>query len=142
MTEFTPVAGILGGLLIGAAAVILMAGAGRVMGASGIFAGLLTLKPVGETAWRAVFIAGMLAGAGLAALTGWFDPASLLFANPWTLVVAGLLVGFGTRMGSGCTSGHGICGLSRLSPRSLVATLTFMIVAIVTTYVVRHVVGS
>jgi hypothetical protein len=139
-TEFTPWAGLVGGALIGLAAVVLMAGLGRIAGISGIFGGLLTLDWGSETAWRAVFVAGLVMGAVAARMTGYFDPASVAF--PGTLLsiaVAGIAVGTGTALGSGCTSGHGVCGLARLSPRSLVATLTFMIVAALVVFITRHV---
>ncbi len=143
MTPFTPLAGLAGGLLIGLSAIVLMASHGRVAGLSGIFSGLLTGRFDGEFRWRAIFIAGLLAGAALTGYGGWFDVASLSFSGgPAVTVAAGLLVGSGTALGSGCTSGHGICGLSRLSLRSLAATSTFMAVAMATVFVVRHVIGA
>ncbi len=141
MTEFTPWSGLLGGALIGLAAVILMAGPGRVMGASGIFAGLLTTRFDSDAKWRLTFILAMLIGAAWSGLF-FFDPGSLrLPSNPVIILVSGLLVGAGTVWGGGCTSGHGICGLARFSARSLAATLTFMAAAIVTTFIMRHVAG-
>ena len=142
MTEFTPFAGTIGGLLIAASAIILMAGFGRIAGLSGIFGGLLNTRFDSEFAWRGVFILGVLAGAALSAASGAFDPASIRFSGGIaTTIAGGLLVGAGTALGSGCTSGHGICGLSRLSVRSLVATCVFMAVAVVTVFVTRHVMG-
>lgn len=142
MTEFTPLAGLLGGGLIGLSAVLLMAGYGRIAGASGIFAGLLTLSFNTEFGWRFIFIVGMLIGAAWSGLF-LFEVSSLAFnGGPLTTISAGLLVGVGTVLGSGCTSGHGICGLSRFSMRSLAATCTFMAVAILTVYVTRHVLGA
>lgn len=143
MTDFTPMAGAMGGILIGLSAVLLMAGAGRVAGLSGIFGGLFTMAWNSEKGWRAMFIVGLLAGTAVTAALGGIDSASITFAGgPALLVAGGLLVGGGTALGSGCTSGHGICGLSRLSLRSLVATLIFMAVAAATVFVTRHVVGS
>ena len=142
MTEFSPLAGLLGGTLIGLSAVLLMGGYGRVAGASGIFAGLLTLSFNAEFSWRFVFIIGMLIGAAWSGLF-FFDVSSLSFSGgPLTTIIAGLLVGVGTVLGYGCTSGHGICGLSRFSTRSLAATCTFMAVAILTVFVTRHILGA
>ena len=142
MTEFTPLAGLLGGALIGLSAVLLMAGYGRIAGASSIFAGLLTSNFNAEFNWRLVFIIGMLIGAAWTGLF-FFDVSSLSFnGGPGTTISAGLLVGVGTVFGSGCTSGHGICGLSRFSTRSLAATCTFMVVAILTVFVMRHILGA
>lgn len=131
----------LGGLLIGLASIILLAFNGRIAGISGIVAGLVESKG-DERAWRAVFVGGMLLG-GVALYL--FDPT--LFAesegrSTGAVIAAGLLVGYGTRLGSGCTSGHGICGLSRLSIRSLVAVLAFMVTGAVTVYIVQHVLGG
>ncbi len=140
ITEFTPWAGLIGGALIGLSATLLMLFTGRIAGISGILAGSLEMGGE-ERWWRVAFIVGLLLGGVLYdAGTGhgqiWID-------HSWpVLVVGGLLVGFGTRMGNGCTSGHGVCGLARLSPRSIVATLTFMAVAFVTVYVIRHVIGG
>lgn len=127
-TEFTPLASLAGGALIGIAASVMLLAQGRVAGISGIVGGLLTPK-TGDTAWRLAFVAGMLL-AGLAAAA--LAPASVsgwsggMGDHPALLVEAGLLVGVGTRLGNGCTSGHGVCGLSRMSPRSLASVLTFM----------------
>lgn len=142
MTEFTPLAGLLGGALIGLSAVLLMGGYGRIAGASSIFASLLTLNFNAEFGWRFIFIVGVLIGAALSGLF-FFDLSSLAFnGGPLTTITAGLLVGVGTVLGSGCTSGHGICGLSRFSTRSLAATCTFMAVAILTVFTTRHVLGA
>lgn len=137
---FTPWSSLAGGVLIGLSAALLILGSGRVAGISGIVGGLL--KPGGpDTRWRLAFLAGLLAAPLL-----WRLFAALPEAQPVAgggmLVVAGLLVGIGTRYGSGCTSGHGVCGLSRLSPRSLVATLAFMGAGFATVYVVRHLLGA
>lgn len=124
---------LLGGVLIGLAAILLLLWSGRIAGISGILAGLI--KPVaGEVAWRAAFVAGLLAG-GAALLV--VDPGALEVRAPASLGVialAGLCVGYGSRLGSGCTSGHGVCGVSRLSARSLVATATFMLTGALTVY--------
>jgi uncharacterized protein len=142
MTELTPLAGLLGGSLIGLSAVLLMGGFGRIAGASGIFAGLLTLSFNTEFGWRFIFIVGMLVGAAWSGLF-FVDVSSLSFnGGPLTTITAGLLVGAGTVFGSGCTSGHGICGLSRFSTRSLAATCTFMAAAILTVFITRHVLGA
>jgi len=131
----------IGGVVIGIAAVLMLALNGRILGVSGIAAGVLAPNSP-DRGLRALFLAGMLAG-GL--LIGWAMPTALpgaLTTNlPW-LIGAGLLVGFGTRLGAGCTSGHGVCGVSRLSPRSITATLIFMVVAIVTVFITRHVIGG
>ena len=132
------VTALLGGVLIGGAATLLLWLNGRIAGISGIVAGVLMPRN-GEVAWRVAFLVGLI-GAGAAYL--WLVPGAYAPRQdfpPLLLVVAGLLVGFGTRMGNGCTSGHGVCGLGRLSLRSLAAVLTFMATAIVTTYIVRHV---
>jgi uncharacterized membrane protein YedE/YeeE len=129
-----------GGLFIGAAATLLLLFVGRVAGISGIVGGLVDSQPDG-VGWRLWFIGGLLAGAVLLRV---FAPAALgaPTASLGTLAVAGLLVGYGTRLSNGCTSGHGVCGLSRRSPRSLVAVLTFMGVGGVVVFVVRHVPGG
>lgn len=131
-------AALAGGVLIGMAATWLLWLNGRVAGVSGIAGGVL-FRAQGDVAWRVAFLAGLIgaAGAYLNAVPGAYVPR--IDFPRWSLVAAGLLVGFGTRMGNGCTSGHGVCGLGRLSARSLVAVVTFMATAIATTYVVRHV---
>jgi uncharacterized protein len=130
MHHFTPLSALLGGMLIGLAASLLLVANGRVAGISGIFAGLLLPKP-GEVLWRTWFVAGLLS-AGLCA--AWFFPSQLGIAprSPTTLAAAGVLVGVGTQLSRGCTSGHGVCGVSRLSKRSILATLTFMAAGILT----------
>ena len=142
MTSFPPLAGVAGGLLIGLSAVMLMAAYGRIAGLSGIFGGLLTLHFGGEFLWRMIFILGLIAGAAMATFAGWFDPSSIAFSGgPLLTAAGGVIVGLGTAIGGGCTSGHGICGLSRQSPRSIAATAIFMAVAVVTVFIVRHVIG-
>jgi uncharacterized protein len=139
MDHFTPLPALAGGILIGLASVWLLAANGRIAGASSILHGLVSRLP-GERAWRASFIAGLVA-AGFAwqAFAGAAESrASLGLALP---MLAGLLVGFGTRLGRGCTSGHGVCGLGRLSTRSLVAVVVFITTGAATTFIVRHVIG-
>lgn len=139
-TDFTPIASTIGGVIIGLASAVLLAGNGRIAGISGILGGLLQ---GGEgRGWRASFIVGMLLGGlGLTLLLPASLPGSAVDSLPM-LAAAGLLVGFGTRMGGGCTSGHGICGISRLSTRSILATVMFMGTAIATVAIVRHVLGG
>lgn len=142
ITEFTPLAGLLGGALIGLSAVLLMAGLGRIAGASGIFAGLFTLDFDEDFTWQLVFIIGLLMGAAWSG-SFFYDVASISFSGgPITTIAGGLLVGVGTVLGGGCTSGHGICGLARFSRRSLAATCTFMGVALITVFIIRHVLGA
>ena len=137
-THFTPWSSLAGGVLIGIAAAMLLLLSGRVAGISGIVGGLLVPKP-GDIAWRLAFVIGLLLAP--AAMLLFFDknPIPRIDAGFGTLVAAGLLVGVGTSYGSGCTSGHGVCGLSRLSPRSLVATAGFMLAGFATVLVTRHV---
>jgi uncharacterized protein len=137
--HFTPWSALFGGLLIGTAAAALILCAGRIMGAAGILGGALALQS-GDIGWRLSLIAGLLLSPSLLALFGAADRPR--FDASWPLlIVAGLMVGFGARLGSGCTSGHGVCGISRLSPRSFVATALFVLVAFATVGVARHVVG-
>ncbi len=126
-----------GGALIGASAALLLLANGRIAGISGILGGLLG-PSVRDGAWRTAFVIGLLAGPALFRLGAGHWPEVRVGASWPVLVVAGLLVGYGTRLGSGCTSGHGVCGLARLSPRSLAAVATFMAAAIVTVFLVRH----
>lgn len=138
--HFTPLAALAGGALIGLAAALLLLFNGRIAGISGIVAGLLV--PVrGDLAWRVAFVAGLV-GAPSAWLLFSALPATRIDAGYGALIAAGLLVGVGTRYGAGCTSGHGVCGLSRLSPRSAVATLAFMAAGFVTVYIARHLLAS
>jgi uncharacterized membrane protein YedE/YeeE len=137
MHNFTPIASLLGGLLIGLGASAMLLLNGRIAGISGILAGVL--KPVrGDTLWGGCFLGGLFAGGLLLRL---FMPRAFDFGviRPFPiLIVAGLLVGFGTRLGSGCTSGHGVCGISRLSPRSLLATITFIATGALVVLLVNH----
>lgn len=140
MESSTFVSAFSGGALIGAAAVMLLLLNGRIAGVSGITGGLLT-APAGERTWRLLFILGLIAGPLLFQLLqpAWSAPQA--HGSLGLYVVAGLLVGVGTRLGSGCTSGHGVCGIARLSWRSIVATLTFMATAFVTVTITRHAFG-
>jgi len=134
---FNPGMAALGGAMIGAAAVLFALSTGRIAGISGIVGGLL--RPYrGDVAWRLAFVGGLLAAGLVWRALDRFPPVAVDISTG-TLVVAGLLVGVGTRLGSGCTSGHGVCGLSRLSPRSLAATLAFMATGFATVFVIRHV---
>ena len=138
MEDFTPISGFAGGLLIGLAVALMLLLNGRVAGISGIVGGLLTLR-LRDTAWRAAFVGGLVIGA-LAYLStaDQTTPVRVITSLP-AILVGGLLVGFGTRLGSGCTSGHGLCGMARLSSRSVAATATFFGVAMLTVFVTRHV---
>jgi uncharacterized membrane protein YedE/YeeE len=137
--HFTPLAALAGGALIGIAAAMFALLNGRVAGISGVLGGLL--RPAkGDIAWRAAFVLGLV-GAPLVYLLFAALPKPQIDAGYGALILAGLLVGLGTRYGSGCTSGHGVCGLSRLSPRSLVATAAFMGAGFVTVFVTRHLLG-
>jgi uncharacterized membrane protein YedE/YeeE len=136
---FTPLLALAGGLLIGVAAAMFVLFNGRIAGISGVLGGLL--RPVkGDVAWRVAFIGGLVAAPVLFMLFG--GQTGRIDAGFGALVAAGLLVGVGTRYAAGCTSGHGVCGLSRLSPRSLVATLSFMGAGFATVFVVRHLLGA
>ena len=140
MTDFSPMSALAGGALIGAAAVLLMAATGRIMGIAGIVGGLLG-KGARGAGWRWAFLAGMAVAAVAARLSGHLsNQGDGLALTP--LAAAGFLVGLGTRMGNGCTSGHGICGLARLSPRSLVAVLTFIAVAGLVVFLRRRLLGA
>jgi uncharacterized membrane protein YedE/YeeE len=136
MHHFTPLSGLIGGALIGLASAALMLSAGRLAGVSGILGGLLTASH--DRAWRLAFIAGLIVAALIGPLLSTPGPARLASSNLALYAIAGLLVGFGTRMGNGCTSGHGVCGFARVSTRSIVATLVFMGAAIVTVALTRH----
>ena len=137
--NFTPYSALAGGLLIGLAVAIMLFGLGRIAGISGIVSGLLQPKS-GDTGWRAAFVVGVIIAPLLYQLFAAL-PESHLDASWPVLILAGILVGFGTRLGSGCTSGHGVCGLSRFSPRSLVATLSFMAFGFLTVFAMRHLLG-
>jgi uncharacterized membrane protein YedE/YeeE len=139
VANFTPLTALAGGVLIGLASVWLLAANGRIAGISGILHGLfggMRASPPGDRGWRVAFLAGLLL-AGFIWLA--FFPAEKSETGLVPLTLAGLLVGFGTRLGGGCTSGHGVCGLGRLSLRSLVAVIVFMVAGMLATYVMRHV---
>lgn len=137
MTQFTPFSALLGGSLIGLSAALLMLFNGRIAGVSGILSGLL--KPQeGDSNWRIAFLAGLLSGPLLLKSVGYL-PTSGLLEGRWPLwIIAGLLVGAGSKLAKGCPSGHGVCGIARLSPRSIIATLVFMSVSILTVYITHH----
>lgn len=137
MEDFTPISGLVGGLLLGSATALLLWLNGRLAGISGVVGGLLTPKS-GGAGWRVAFVAGILLGAFVWTLVAVGGDLVQVETSLPVLVVAGLLVGFGTRLGSGCTSGHGLCGLSRFSRRSVAATLVFFGVAMLTVFLVRH----
>ena len=140
MENFTPVSALVGGLLIGGAATLLLWLNGRIAGISNIVNGLIEWR-TGDRLWRLLFLGGLVAGAGVFYALSGHAPVPRADFPAWLLGIGGVLVGFGTSLGSGCTSGHGVCGMGRLSVRSLVATLVFLVTGIVTTYVVRHVFG-
>jgi uncharacterized protein len=137
MTSFDPTSALLGGALIGFASVMLMMLIGRIAGVSGILGGCLALAS-GKNVWRFAFVAGLVLAPLASGLLGYPMPTPQMPAS-WTMIVsAGLLIGFGTRLGGGCTSGHGVCGIARLSTRSILATAIFMATAIVVVTTIRH----
>lgn len=141
MANFTPISAAIGGALIGLSAVLLMFFNGRIAGITGIFNGIF--DPLnGDRAWRVAFVAGLIAAPLSAALIGYAVPIPQMPSSTITIAVAGLLVGFGTRLGNGCTSGHGICGIARFSPRSIAATAIFMVTAIIVVALTHHVLGG
>jgi uncharacterized membrane protein YedE/YeeE len=141
MANFTPLSAAIGGALIGLSAALLMLSTGRIAGISGIVGGLIGWN-VPDRDWRIAFIVGLILAPLSGSLVGYAVAEPQMPASWAVIVIAGLLVGFGTRLGGGCTSGHGICGVARLSPRSLVATVVFMAVAVVVVAITRHVLGS
>jgi uncharacterized membrane protein YedE/YeeE len=141
-TIFTPWASLGGGVLIGLAATLLMLTLGRVMGATGILSGLVSPTSRQDFTWRAALLAGMISGPlTVFAITGSMPAVDVPVSLPM-LLVGGVIVGVGVTYGSGCTSGHGVCGMARLSPRSIAATITFMIFTFATVFLVRHVWGA
>jgi uncharacterized membrane protein YedE/YeeE len=140
-TLFTPVAGLVGGALIGLASAVLRLANGRIAGISGIL-GRSFGAPAGDRAWRIAFLVALPLGAWLATLIRADAMGFAITGNRLALVAGGLLVGFGTQLGNGCTSGHGVCGIARGARRSIVATLVFMLVAALTVFVVRHALGA
>lgn len=142
MHHLTPLSGFLGGALIGLSAALLMLLMGRIAGISGIFGGLLAPN-ASDRGWRVAFIAGLIAAPLLASFfSGAALPSPTMPASMIMIVIAGMLVGIGSRMGGGCTSGHGVCGIARFSARSLIATAIFMAAAIATVAIARHVIGG
>ncbi|MBB6262248.1 hypothetical protein FHS77_002820 [Paenochrobactrum gallinarii] len=141
MTDFTPLQSLGGGALIGLAACLLMYFHGRIAGISGILAGIL--PPLSsDWGWRAAFLIGAIAAPAFLYYGFSFTPAFENNVPVFALIISGLLVGFGITIGSGCTSGHGICGISRLSVRSIAATVTFMLTTTITVFIIRHVMGG
>ena len=138
---FTPIPSLLGGMILGVAAALYVLLHGRILGISGIVSGLLHPKP-NDVVWRLSLVLGLISAPLWAALFFGIRPVVEIDTDWYGVLVAGLLVGFGAQYGSGCTSGHGICGLSRLSPRSLVATLTFMSAGFATVFILSHLIGA
>ena len=141
MANFTPLSAAIGGALIGLASLLLMLLAGRVAGISGIAAGILGVGAL-DRGWRLAFIGGLILAPIAAMLAGYAVPVPTMPASWFVVITAGFLVGFGARLGGGCTSGHGICGIARFSKRSIAATLIFMGTAVVTVALMRHVIGG
>ncbi len=141
MTAFDPISALLGGVLIGIAAMLLALLLGRIAGISGIFAGCLNSRAA-EKGWRAAFIIGLVAAPVIAQAAGFRVLPPQLPANAVLIAIAGLLVGFGTRLAGGCTSGHGVCGIARMSPRSIVATVIFMVTAMIVVAIMGGGVGG
>lgn len=142
MENFTPISSLIGGILIGLSVTVMLLFHGRVTGITGIMVGATFSRATGDWLWRVLFLLGLVAGGTLMALA---MPDALVGSDRRSLLVvalAGLLVGFGTRLGNGCTSGHGVCGLSRLSTRSAVATVSFMAAGMVTVFLFRTMIGS
>jgi uncharacterized membrane protein YedE/YeeE len=140
MTEFTPISAAIGGAMIGVSAVLLLVFNGKIAGISGIFNSSFTKKGL-ALSWRLLFLLGIVIGPIITSMLGYQLPSSI--DSSWLIMaLGGLLVGFGSNLGNGCTSGHGICGMGRLSPRSIVATLVFMLVALATVFVIRHLLGG
>ena len=141
-TAFTPLSATLGGALIGLSAVMLMALRGNVLGATGILAGFVSPQSAGDWAWRAAILAGMVTGPLAYFLAVGAMPTIEISGTKPMMVLGGILVGIGVTYGSGCTSGHGVCGMARFSRRSIVATATFMATTTATVFVLRHVIGG
>jgi len=141
MENFTPVSALIGGALIGLSATLLLLFNGRLAGVSGILSGIF-VQPAGDRLWRLMFVVGMVASGFLYQFFGPGGYENYTDVSLPVLLVGAFLVGFGTRMGGGCTSGHGVCGIGRISPRSITATFVFMGAGLVTVYVMRHVLGT
>jgi len=142
MTAFTPVASLVGGVLIGVASVLLMLFHGRIMGATGILTGAFLPTSAGDRGWRIAILAGMASAPVACKLVTGGMPALDVPIGSAALIVGGVLVGVGVTLSGGCTSGHGVCGMARLSPRSIVATLVFMAASFATVFVARHLLGA
>ena len=141
-TVFTPWQSLGGGVLIGLASVLLMLAVGRIMGATGVLAGIFAPASMADFSWRVALLAGMVTGPTVYLLaTGGMPEINVPVSMPM-LLIGGFIVGVGVTYGSGCTSGHGVCGMARLSPRSIAATLTFMATTAATVFVIRHVIGG
>ena len=141
MENFIPISAVIGGIFIGLAATLLLAANGRIAGISGIAGGLLQ-RDSGARGWRLMFLAGLVLAPAAYGFAGGTVPKILITNSIPLLIAGGLLVGYGTSLGRGCTSGHGVCGLARLSPRSLAATLTFLAMGILTVFVMRHILAG
>ena len=141
VTEFTPIASLVGGALIGLSAVLLMLTLGRIMGATGILGGALFPASAGDRGWRLALLAGMITAPWVFKLLTGSLPAIQVPIPPLMIAIGGLIVGVGVTLAGGCTSGHGVCGLARISRRSMVAVLSFMFSTAVTVFVIRHVLG-
>ncbi len=141
-TEFTPLASTFGGLLIGLASVMLMWARGNVLGATGILTGFLQPTSSTDWAWRAVILLGMMTGPFVYLFLTGSMPTIEVPISRTTMIIGGFIVGIGVTYGAGCTSGHGVCGMARLSPRSIVATLSFMAGTAIMVFVMRHLVGG
>ncbi|BDW84923.1 MULTISPECIES: YeeE/YedE family protein [Roseicyclus] len=141
-TAFTPWQSLGGGVLIGLASVLLMLSVGRIMGATGVLAGIFAPASVADFSWRVALLLGMVTGPAVYWLVTGGMPEITVPASMPMLLIGGFIVGIGVTYGSGCTSGHGVCGMARLSPRSIAATLTFMATTAATVFVIRHVIGG
>ncbi len=141
-TVFTPIASFSGGMIIGLAAVLLMLGLGRILGGTGILSGLVFAENASEGLWRGAMVLGMILAPVLIYLVTGAMPQIAVPVSSMMIVIGGIIVGFGASLGSGCPSGHGVCGLSRLSVRSLVAVPVFMLTAGITVFIIRHVIGA
>lgn len=141
ITEFTPLASLVGGSLIGLSAVLLMLGLGRIMGATGVLTGVLLPDSLQDWSWRVAVLAGMMSGPWLFRLFSGTGPVINVSLSTPMIIIGGLIVGIGVTLGSGCTSGHGVCGLARLSLRSIIAVLVFMVSTAITVFVTRHWMG-
>lgn len=142
VTEFTPLASTVGGLLIGLASVLLMWARGNILGATGILTGFISPRNSSDWAWRAAILAGMLAGPFLYLFIAGGLPVIEVPVSRLSMIVGGVIVGIGVTYGSGCTSGHGVCGMARFSPRSIIATVCFMAGTAVMVFLTRHVIGG